>query len=618
MAHPEQMNFCNRIKARFPDDFSGKRVLDVGSMDINGNNRRLFTDCDYTGIDLGPGRNVDVVCPAHEHTGRYDTIISTEAFEHDPYLEKSLDHIVSHLLRPGGLFVFTCAGPGRGEHGTAEHTPEDSPYTHGHYCNVSENDIRMLIDLDAHFGESYEFSANQHAHDLYFVGRKAGGDATPCWAAWAPPGVSIIIPVIRPESARRCVEAIHRHAGMDRYRYEVLTANDHMGIGCPEMVRMLTNRTRHDLVMFLGDDTEPEAGFLLAALAAMACLPDGWGVVGLNTQGSVPYGHWLADKRMLAHIPGENFFPTEYLHGYCDRELYDIAGELGRWAWAEDARILHHHPVNGEAWDDDYRRIYDDDRMHRDCRTFQRRKQERIRARGENRFGICWPITNKILFTDFAISYAVLEKPPHKFYHPTMANQMDIDGGGSARQTVPEVKNELVHQALMDGITDLLTMDTDQTYLTPDMIRRMLSHGKPIVAARVHRRYPPFDPIMLQVEKIVDGEKFYRDMPFDEAMAHIERGDLVEVDNTGTGCVLYDTRVFLDVPPPWYEFGRRKNGGHVSADCMFHEKAVDAGYPIYVDASIDILHQSVKGIGTGDYQLEHIIQQQIERRKNGV
>lgn len=52
MAHPEQVEFCTRIKNKFPDFFKNKNVLDVGSLDINGNNRYLFQNCSYTGVDV--------------------------------------------------------------------------------------------------------------------------------------------------------------------------------------------------------------------------------------------------------------------------------------------------------------------------------------------------------------------------------------------------------------------------------------------------------------------------------------------------------------------------------------------------------------------------------------
>ena len=60
MAHHAQRLFFTRVKHRFPERFDGCSVLDIGSLDINGNNRYLFNGGTYIGIDVGQGRNVDV------------------------------------------------------------------------------------------------------------------------------------------------------------------------------------------------------------------------------------------------------------------------------------------------------------------------------------------------------------------------------------------------------------------------------------------------------------------------------------------------------------------------------------------------------------------------------
>jgi hypothetical protein len=52
MAHQEQKDFCLSVKEFMPDFFKGVSVLDIGSLDINGNNRYLFENYDYTGIDI--------------------------------------------------------------------------------------------------------------------------------------------------------------------------------------------------------------------------------------------------------------------------------------------------------------------------------------------------------------------------------------------------------------------------------------------------------------------------------------------------------------------------------------------------------------------------------------
>ncbi len=146
MAHKEQIEFCYRIKKQYPDHFTGKNILDVGSLDINGNNRYLFKNCKYTGIDLGEGKNVDIVCPVYEYNPgfQYDFIISTEMLEHDRYLHLSLMKMVD-LVRPGGALLITCATCFRQEHGTVTKYPESSPFTNDYYRNVQVDDIRFYL-----------------------------------------------------------------------------------------------------------------------------------------------------------------------------------------------------------------------------------------------------------------------------------------------------------------------------------------------------------------------------------------------------------------------------------------------------------------------------------------
>ena len=95
MAHPVQQQFCSNIKSRFPQYFKNVKVIDVGSLDINGNNKYLFEDCDYIGLDIIEGKNVDVVSVAHEYDGEnesFDVVLSTNAMEHDIYYPKTLQN----------------------------------------------------------------------------------------------------------------------------------------------------------------------------------------------------------------------------------------------------------------------------------------------------------------------------------------------------------------------------------------------------------------------------------------------------------------------------------------------------------------------------------------------
>lgn len=175
MAHLGQIYFCENVKRQFPQYFKNVSVLDIGALDINGNNRYLFENYTYIGVDLGPGPNVDVISRGHLYKSDklFDVVISTECFEHDEFYDLTIKNMYK-LLRPGGLFIFTCAAPGRPEHGTLNTSYEAAPFVcelNDYYKNLSEIDIRKIIHVDNLFSE-YNFFQRDDIHDLYFYGVK--------------------------------------------------------------------------------------------------------------------------------------------------------------------------------------------------------------------------------------------------------------------------------------------------------------------------------------------------------------------------------------------------------------------------------------------------------------
>jgi hypothetical protein len=172
MAHPSQQHYCLSIKEKFPDKFHSVSVLDVGSMDINGNNRYLFENYEYTGIDIGNGRNVDLVMSGNVFKSNkdFDVIISTECFEHDKFWVATIFNTWMHL-KQGGIYLFTCAADGRPEHGTSRADGWTSPFTNDYYMNLNESLVRDNLPLEKMFIE-FEFKTNHNPCDLYFYGIK--------------------------------------------------------------------------------------------------------------------------------------------------------------------------------------------------------------------------------------------------------------------------------------------------------------------------------------------------------------------------------------------------------------------------------------------------------------
>ena len=183
MAHLLQQQFCDKVRNNHPEYFKNKKVLDIGSLDINGNNRFLFTDCEYTGLDVGEGPNVDVISIGHLFEGPdeyYDTIISTEVFEHDMFYEDTIKNIM-RMLKPNGMFIFTCASTGRAEHGTRNSDGSDaaplliqvSEKWSDYYKNLTQEDIIKIDGFKRTFPDG-KFEYQPEGCDLYFYGVKGG------------------------------------------------------------------------------------------------------------------------------------------------------------------------------------------------------------------------------------------------------------------------------------------------------------------------------------------------------------------------------------------------------------------------------------------------------------
>lgn len=107
------------------DDFSGKRVLEVGSKYIDGSVRPLIERfChprEYVGIDIEPGEFVDIVMPCENILGcfgseSFDVVISTETIEHLKDWRLVINNMKT-VLKPQGLLYLTTVSKGYAYHG---------------------------------------------------------------------------------------------------------------------------------------------------------------------------------------------------------------------------------------------------------------------------------------------------------------------------------------------------------------------------------------------------------------------------------------------------------------------------------------------------------------------
>lgn len=176
MSHPAQQEYVRNLSKQFPQNFNNAKVLEVGSLDINGTMRSHFKDCDYTGVDVAEGPSVDLVCEGQlvDHPdGTYDTTGSCNCFEHNPFWVETFQNMY-RMTKKDGLVFITVPTTGAPEHGTSNAKPEDSPLTVGkgweYYKNLTEEDFRTNFDIDSMF-HSYKFETND-TPELFFQGFK--------------------------------------------------------------------------------------------------------------------------------------------------------------------------------------------------------------------------------------------------------------------------------------------------------------------------------------------------------------------------------------------------------------------------------------------------------------
>lgn len=125
-----------------------RSVVEIGGRDINGSIRSLFGLAEtYTVIDLVDAPEVDYVGDAVELRRQgvlpagVDCVVSTEALEHYPRPADVVD-CASMLLRGGGVFIATMAGPGRSPHsGLIEGPPQPGE----HYANVDPDALTVWL-----------------------------------------------------------------------------------------------------------------------------------------------------------------------------------------------------------------------------------------------------------------------------------------------------------------------------------------------------------------------------------------------------------------------------------------------------------------------------------------
>lgn len=133
------LKFIEKAKAELPQFFVKQKVLELGALDVNGNVRGPFEDCEFTGVDWIEGKNVDVVVKGGDidvKPGSFHVLLSANHLEHDPEWERTLTAGINAIV-PGGLILLRWAtrsssphGPEFDPHGKQGYYPKDVPEIH--------------------------------------------------------------------------------------------------------------------------------------------------------------------------------------------------------------------------------------------------------------------------------------------------------------------------------------------------------------------------------------------------------------------------------------------------------------------------------------------------------
>jgi hypothetical protein len=141
--HAEALAYVEReVKGR-----TFKRVLEFGSLDINGTVRDVIAADHYHGIDQVAGPGVDEVADARTYrAASYDLVVCCEVLEHVKDKGGVIDSAAKCLLGPGccgrtpGMFIITCACNPREPHSAVDGGPvRDGEW----YENVNPSLLKM-------------------------------------------------------------------------------------------------------------------------------------------------------------------------------------------------------------------------------------------------------------------------------------------------------------------------------------------------------------------------------------------------------------------------------------------------------------------------------------------
>lgn len=154
-------------------------------------------------------------------------------------------------------------------------------------------------------------------------------------------------------------------------------------------------------------------------------------------------------------------------------------------------------------------------------------------------------------------------------------------------------RTTLVRQALDLECSHILFVDSDMTF--PNWtLHQLLSHDKAVIGANCAVKKLPSDPTARQEGATAAGELVYSN-----GKEHLER-----VWRLGTGVMLIKTKVFREIPEPWFPITWNEElRDYTGEDWNFCAELQKRDIPIWVDHK---LSQQIGHVGSYTYTHEDI------------
>lgn len=154
---------------------------------------------------------------------------------------------------------------------------------------------------------------------------------------------------------------------------------------------------------------------------------------------------------------------------------------------------------------------------------------------------------------------------------------------------LPRNRSEIVARALEGRFSHILFLDDDMLF-PQHTLMRLLDHGKAVIACNCPTKMLPSTSTARAKSEDVHG------VPINSA----ETTGVGKVWRVGTGIMLLETRVFRNLPHPWFPIEwNAKLGDYVGEDWAFCSRLEEAGIPIHVDHTLSL---EIGHIGSHTFQ----------------